>query len=50
MTNPAGASGESLSLRIDTAPATDYRRCGATSRPTAIVGAGITGITAAYLL
>jgi glycine/D-amino acid oxidase-like deaminating enzyme/nitrite reductase/ring-hydroxylating ferredoxin subunit len=50
MTHPA-ASDESLSLWIDTTPATDYRSLsGHIDADVAIVGAGITGITAAYLL
>jgi glycine/D-amino acid oxidase-like deaminating enzyme/nitrite reductase/ring-hydroxylating ferredoxin subunit len=50
MTHPA-ASDESLSLWIDTTPATSYPPLrGDVDADVAIVGAGITGITAAYLL
>lgn len=50
MTNPA-ASDESLSLWIDTTPATNYPALhGDIDADVAIVGGGITGITAAYLL
>lgn len=50
MTHPA-ASDESLSLWIDTAPATSHPSLrGDVEADVAIVGAGITGITAAYLL
>ena len=50
MMNPAG-SDESLSLWIDTTPSTDYPSLrGEVDADVAIVGAGITGITAAYLL
>jgi glycine/D-amino acid oxidase-like deaminating enzyme/nitrite reductase/ring-hydroxylating ferredoxin subunit len=50
MKHPAG-SDESLSLWIDTTPATTYPALtGDTEADVAIVGAGITGITAAYLL
>ena len=50
MTHPA-ASDQSLSLWIDTTPATSYPPLrGEVSADVAIVGAGITGITAAYLL
>ena len=49
-TNPAGSDG-SLSLWIDTTPATHYAALhGNVEADVAIVGAGITGITAAYLL
>jgi glycine/D-amino acid oxidase-like deaminating enzyme/nitrite reductase/ring-hydroxylating ferredoxin subunit len=49
-THPAG-SDESLSLWIDTTPATHYPSLhGNVEADVAIVGAGITGITAAYLL
>ena len=49
-THPPG-SDESLSLWIDTTPSTDYPSLsGDTDADVAIVGAGITGITAAYLL
>jgi glycine/D-amino acid oxidase-like deaminating enzyme/nitrite reductase/ring-hydroxylating ferredoxin subunit len=48
--HPAG-SDESLSLWIDTSPATHYPSLhGDVEADVAIVGAGITGITAAYLL
>ena len=50
MTNPA-SSDESLSLWIDTTPSTGYPPLqGDVDTDVAIVGAGITGITAAYLL
>ena len=50
MTHPA-ASDESLSLWIDTTPSTSYPSLnGDMEADVAIVGAGITGITAAYLL
>jgi glycine/D-amino acid oxidase-like deaminating enzyme/nitrite reductase/ring-hydroxylating ferredoxin subunit len=50
MTHPA-ASSASLSLWIDTTPATNYPALrGDVTADVAIVGAGITGITAAYLL
>lgn len=50
MSHPAGSS-ESLSLWIDTSPATDYPDLrGEEEADVAIVGAGITGITAAWLL
>ena len=50
MMHPA-ASDESLSLWIDTTPSTDYPSLsGDLEADVAIVGAGITGITAAYLL
>jgi len=50
MTHPAG-SDESLSLWIDTTPSTNYPSLrGDVDADVAIVGAGITGITAAYLL
>jgi glycine/D-amino acid oxidase-like deaminating enzyme/nitrite reductase/ring-hydroxylating ferredoxin subunit len=50
MTKPAG-SDESLSLWIDTTPSTDYPPLrGEVDVDVAIAGAGITGITAAYLL
>lgn len=50
MTHPAG-SDESRSLWIDTTPSTDYPPLrGDLEADVAIVGAGITGITAAYLL
>ncbi len=50
MTNPAG-SDASLSIWIDTAPSTSYPPLRETLEvDVAIVGAGITGITAAYLL
>ncbi|HEX2121628.1 MAG TPA: FAD-dependent oxidoreductase [Thermoanaerobaculia bacterium] len=50
MTKPAG-SDASLSLWIDTTPSTDYPPLrGDVEADVAIVGAGITGITAAYLL
>src|SRR5688500_4291118 len=50
MTHPP-ASDESLSLWIDTAPSTHYPPlAGDLEADVAIVGAGITGITAAYLL
>jgi glycine/D-amino acid oxidase-like deaminating enzyme len=49
-THPAG-SDESLSLWIDTTPSTNYPPLrGDLEADVAIVGAGITGITAAYLL
>ena len=49
-TNPPG-SDESLSLWIDTTPSTNYAPLeGDLEADVAIVGAGITGITAAYLL
>jgi glycine/D-amino acid oxidase-like deaminating enzyme/nitrite reductase/ring-hydroxylating ferredoxin subunit len=49
-THPAG-SDQSLSLWIDTSPSTDYPQLrGDIEADVAIVGAGITGITAAYLL
>lgn len=49
-THPAG-SDESLSLWIDTTPSTNYPSLrGDIDADVAIVGAGITGITAAYLL
>jgi glycine/D-amino acid oxidase-like deaminating enzyme/nitrite reductase/ring-hydroxylating ferredoxin subunit len=49
-THPPG-SDESLSLWIDTTPSTDYPSLhGDVEADVAIVGAGITGITAAYLL
>ena len=48
--HPAG-SDESLSLWIDTTPSTNYPSFrGEVDADVAIVGAGITGITAAYLL
>ncbi|HET7710743.1 MAG TPA: FAD-dependent oxidoreductase, partial [Thermoanaerobaculia bacterium] len=48
--NPAG-SDESLSIWIDTSPGTRYAAfSGEAEADVAIVGAGITGITAAYLL
>jgi glycine/D-amino acid oxidase-like deaminating enzyme/nitrite reductase/ring-hydroxylating ferredoxin subunit len=50
MTNPAG-SDQSLSLWIDTTPSTSYPTAsGEIQADVAIVGGGITGITAAYLL
>jgi glycine/D-amino acid oxidase-like deaminating enzyme/nitrite reductase/ring-hydroxylating ferredoxin subunit len=50
MTHPAG-SDESLSLWIDSSPSTNYASLsGDVEADVAIVGAGITGITAAYLL
>ena len=50
MTHPP-ASNESLSLWIDTTPSTRYPSLtGDLEADVAIVGAGITGITAAYLL
>ncbi|HUP63608.1 MAG TPA: FAD-dependent oxidoreductase [Thermoanaerobaculia bacterium] len=50
MTHPA-ASDESLSLWIDTTPSTNYHSLrGEAVADVAIVGGGITGITAAYLL
>lgn len=50
MTHPAG-SDESRSLWIDTTPSTDYPPLrGDVEADVAIVGGGITGITAAYLL
>lgn len=50
MTHPAG-SDASLSLWIDTTPSTDYPSLsGDMEADVAIVGGGITGITAAYLL
>ncbi|HEV7243235.1 MAG TPA: FAD-dependent oxidoreductase [Thermoanaerobaculia bacterium] len=50
MTRPA-ASSESLSLWIDTTPSTSYPSLrGELTADVAIVGGGITGITAAYLL
>ena len=50
MTHPA-ASDQSLSLWIDTTPATNYPPLrGENMADVAIVGGGITGITAAYLL
>ena len=51
MTTHPAASDESLSLWIDTTPATHYPSLhGNVEADVAIVGAGITGITAAYLL
>lgn len=50
MSHPAG-SDESVSLWIDTTPSTNYPSLrGEVEADVAIVGAGITGITAAYLL
>lgn len=50
MTHPAG-SDQSLSLWIDTTPSTNYPSLrGDIDADVAIVGAGITGMTAAYLL
>ena len=50
MTQPAGSS-ESLSLWIDTTPSTNYHALGGeNAADVVIVGGGITGITAAYLL
>jgi glycine/D-amino acid oxidase-like deaminating enzyme/nitrite reductase/ring-hydroxylating ferredoxin subunit len=50
MTHPPG-SDESLSLWIDTTPSTGYPSMrGDVEADVAVVGAGITGITAAYLL
>src|SRR4051812_36217947 len=50
MSHPA-ASDESLSLWIDTTTSTDYPSLrGEFTADVAIVGGGITGITAAYLL
>ena len=50
MSHPAG-SDQSLSLWIDTTPSTNYPSLhGDLEADVAIVGAGITGITAAYLL
>jgi glycine/D-amino acid oxidase-like deaminating enzyme/nitrite reductase/ring-hydroxylating ferredoxin subunit len=50
MNHPAG-SDQSLSLWIDTTPSTDYPSLrGDIEADVAIVGGGITGITAAYLL
>lgn len=48
---PSAASDESLSLWIDTSPGTEYSSLrGDVEADVAIVGGGITGITAAYLL
>ncbi|HYC60202.1 MAG TPA: FAD-dependent oxidoreductase [Thermoanaerobaculia bacterium] len=50
LTHPAG-SDESLSIWIDTTPSTNYASLrGDVEADVAIVGGGITGITAAYLL